>query len=318
MSYLITTNTDLNTDNFNLLQSFVSAKKIEMNKILVTGATGLLGTAVIETLLKKVPPDKISIITRKEEKRAAFAAGGLNAYSGNYDNIISLENAMEAVDTVLLISSGDQGDRMQEHKNVVDAAKKMGVKYIAYTSRALRNRSTLVNKLMAEHFKTEDYIAASGLGYTFFRNTLYMDAIPQFIGGEAALERGIFLPAGDGKVAFALRSEMGEAMANVLLNEVCENKIYNFTGNKACSFYDVAAVFTELSGKDVKYTDVDATAFKAMMKQRNIPEPVIQKITDFITDIKHNQEADIYSDLENQLSRKPAGLKEGLKILFAL
>ena len=88
--------------------------------------------------------------------------------------------------------------------------------------------ATLVNKLMVEHFETEDYIIASGLQYTFFRNILYMDAIPQFIGGKVALERGIFLPAGDGKVAFALRSEMGEAMANVLLSEDCSNKIYNF------------------------------------------------------------------------------------------
>jgi NAD(P)H dehydrogenase (quinone) len=292
--------------------------KPQMKKILVTGATGQLGTAVIDTLLKQISSNQISVITRKEEKRAAFQAKGFNAYLGSYDNIIALENAMEGVDTVLLISSGDQGDRMQEHKNVVDAAKKMGVTCIAYTSRCLRDRSSLVNKLMVEHFETEDYILASGLNYTFFRNVLYMDAILQFIGGKMALERGIFLPAEDGKVAFALRHEMGEAMAKVLLSEDGKNKVYNFTGDKIYSFYDVAAALTELSGKAVKYTAVDAAAFIEMMKQRNIPEPAIQKIVDFITDIKHNQEADIYSDLENILGRKPMPLQEGLKLLFEL
>jgi NAD(P)H dehydrogenase (quinone) len=289
-----------------------------MNKILVTGATGQLGSTVIQTLLKRISSSQISIITRKEERRAEFQSKGFNAYLDNYDNIVALENAMEDVDTVLLISSGDEGDRMQEHKNVVDTAKKKGVKSIAYTSRCLKDRSTLVNKLMTEHFETEDYIRASRLKYTFFRNILYMDAIPQFIGGNIALERGIFLPAGEGKVSFALRSEMGEAMANVLLNEIFENKIYNFTGDKTYSFNDVAKALTELLGKEVKYTDVAASVFSSMMKQRNLPETVIEKIVRFITDIKQNQESTIANDLEIKLGRKPTSLKEGLRVLFRL
>jgi NAD(P)H dehydrogenase (quinone) len=287
-------------------------------QILITGATGHLGSAVIEQLSKTKASNQIAIITRKEEKRIEFETKGFTAFLGSYDNVVSLEKAMNGVDTVLLISSGDQGDRMQEHKNVIDTAKKMGVKHIAYTSRCLRDRTTLANKLMIEHFETEDYIIASGMQYTFFRNILYMDAIPQFIGGNIALERGIFLPAGNGKVAFALRSEMGEAMANVLLKKELGNKIYNFTGDNVYSFNDIATTLTELTGKEVKYADVDATAFAGMMKQRNLPDAVIQKIVDFITDIKHNQEADIYKDLENLLGRKPTGLKEGLKMLFAL
>jgi NAD(P)H dehydrogenase (quinone) len=287
-------------------------------KILVTGATGHLGGAVIQTLLKKIPSNQISIITRKEEKRAEFESKGFTAFIGDYGNKSSLEKAMLEVDIVLLISSGDQGDRMQEHRNVIDAAMNVGVSDIAYTSRCLKDKSTLVNKLMVEHFETEDYIIESGLRYTFFRNILYMDVIPQFIGGSVALERGIFLPAGEGKVSFALRNEMGEAMANVLLNEKCENKIYNFTGDKTYSFYDIATALTELSAKEVKYTAVDESTFTGMMKQRNLPEPVIQKIVGFITDIKHNQEADIYSDLEDILGRKPTALKDGLKQLFEL
>ncbi len=289
-----------------------------MNKILVTGATGHLGSSVVKTLLKKISSNQISVLTRNEEKRAEFQAKGFNGFLGSYDHVTSLENAMDGVDTVLLISSGDQGDRMQEHKNVIDTAKKKGIKNIAYTSRCLKDRSTLANKLMVEHFQTEDYIIASGLQYTFFRNILYMDAIPQFIGGNIALEKGIFLPAGDGKVSFALRSEMGEAMANVLLKAESENKIYNFTGNKAYSFYDIATELSELSGKEVKYTHVNADVFAGMMKQRNLLEPVIQKIVDFITDIKHNQEAQIFNDLEIELGRKPTSLKEGLKQLFQL
>ncbi len=286
--------------------------------MLVTGSTGHLGTAVIETALKHIPANQISALVREESKGAAMRSKGVHLVVGNYDDIHSLEAAMKGIEKVLLISSTDEGNRMQQHRNVVDAAKKMGVECIAYTSRSLRDRDTLANQLMTEHFATEDYIKQSGLKYTIFRNILYMDAIPQFIGGNAALEKGIFQPAGDGKVAFALRSEMGEAMANVLLNEKCEHITYNFTGDKAYSFYDVATALTELSGKEVKYNDVETTAFEGMMKQRNVPEPMIKKIVHFITDIKHNQESVLYNDLEIALGRKPTALKDGLQKMFGL
>ncbi len=284
-------------------------------KILVTGASGILGSAVIDTLLKQMPAQQIATLTRKEEKRLEFQSKGLEAYLGDYDDIHALEKAMNGVDMVLLISAGDQGDRMQQHKNMVDAAKKVGVKSIAYTSRSLRDRTTLSNALMLEHFATEDYIKESGLTYIFFRNALYMDVLPLFV-GKQVFETGIFQPAGDGKVAFALRKEMGEAMANVLLNENGDNQVYRFTGSEAYSFYDVAAVLTELSGKEVTYKPVESEAFQTMMLGKGLPQLMVKKIVDFNTDIKHNQEAIVTNDLENKLGRKPASLKEGLKFLF--
>ncbi len=160
---------------------------------------------------------------------------------------------------------------MQEHRNVIDAAVNVGVSNIAYTSRSLKNQSTLANELMIEHFETEDYIKESGLNYTIFRNALYMDVIPLFV-GKQVFETGIFQPAGDGKVAFALRREMGEGIANVLFNEDFINKTYQFTGNESYSFYDVATALTDLSGKEVNYTPVDIPAFETMV---SIYSPVL-------------------------------------------
>jgi NAD(P)H dehydrogenase (quinone) len=286
-------------------------------RILVTGASGQLGSAVIETLLKKMPARQITALTRDEAKIAGAKAKGVQVALGNYDDVGSLQTAMRGIDTVLLVSASDQGDRMQQHKNVVDAAKSAGVPGIAYTSRALRHRDALANPLMLEHFQTEDYIRASGLAYTIFRNALYMDVLPLFV-GKQVFETGIFQPAGDGKVAFALRTELGEAIANVLSAETCENKIYTFTGSAAYSFYDVAAVLSRLSGKEVKYTAVDVPAFEKRMKERGLPEMMVRKIVDFNTDIKNGQEAGITADLENTLGRRPATLADGLGVLFKL
>ncbi|RYE14266.1 MAG: SDR family oxidoreductase, partial [Sphingobacteriaceae bacterium] len=256
------------------------------------------------------------VLVRKQETVTEMQLKGLKAFLGSYDDVGSLETAMAGIDKVLLISSTDEGDRVRQHKNVIDAAKKTGVTCIAYTSRSLQNKETLVNNLMLEHFETEEYIRQSGLQYTIFRNALYMDVLPLFV-GKQVFERGIFQPAGDGKVAFALRKEMGEAMANVLLEESCENKTYSFTGSQAYSFSDVARSLSELSGKEVGYTPVAIPVFKEKMKTAGLPEPVIQKIIDFNTDIKNDQEAGITSDLENKLGRKPTGLAEGLMLLFS-
>ncbi len=286
-----------------------------MNKILVTGATGQMGGTVIKTLLKKIAPQRINVISRKEEKLAELKSQGLNTFVGSYDDVASLEKAIDGIDTVLLISSGDQGDRMQEHRNVVDTAKKCGVQNIAYTSRALRDRTTLQNKLMEDHFNTEDYIKESGLNYTIFENGLYMEFL-QFFVNKDQMEKGIFLPTGDGKVAFTLRADQAEAMANVLMNESFENKTYQFTNNETWSFFDVANILSSLSGKKIIYTPIELSVFEETMKQRGLPDAAINKMGGFLMDIKDNQEAVVTNDLENKLGRKPTTLQEGLKVIF--
>jgi NAD(P)H dehydrogenase (quinone) len=286
--------------------------------ILITGATGQLGTAVINHLLEKTSANQIAAFVRDENKASALKEKGVDIRVGSYDDPVSLDNAMQGIEKVLLIAGTDEENRLRQHQNVVDAAKKVGVQYIAYTSRNLKDPSTLVNKLMVGHFQTEDCIKASGLNYVLFRNVLYMDTIPQFVGGERVFDTGINLPTGDGRVAFALRSEMGEAIAKVLLESDRSNRIYQLTGSESYSFDDVAATLADLSGKEVNYTPAEKSVFEAQMKDRGTPEIMVQRVVGFLTDIKNGQEAEISPDLKNLLGRKPASLKAGLKVLFNL
>lgn len=285
--------------------------------ILVTGASGQLGTVVVQNLLKKTSANQIAALVRDESKAVLLKESGVNLRIGNYDDRASMDRAMQGVEKVLLIAGTDEDKRVQQHQNVTDAAKKAGVQYIAYTSRNLKDRSSLVNRLMEGHFQTEDYIKESGLNYIIFRNVLYMDAIPGFV-GEKVFDTGIHLPAGDGKLPFALRSDMAEGIASVLLEDNYTPRTYKFTGSEAYSFADVAAVLSRLSGKDVRYTPADKSVFELQLKERGVPEIIVQRIAGFLTDIKNGQEAEITSDLENALGRKPASLEEGLKVLFNL
>ncbi|WP_334926221.1 hypothetical protein [Nostoc sp.] len=170
---------------------------------------------------------------------------------------------------------------------------------------------------MVGHFQTEDYIKASGLNYILFRNVLYMDTIPLFV-GERVFHTGIYLPTGHGRVPFALKSEMGEAIAHALLESGCGNRIYKLTVSESYSFDDVAANLSDLSGKEVDYTPAEKSVFEAQMKECGVSETMIQRVVGFLTDIKNGQEEEVSPDMENLLGRKPASLKEGLKVLFNL
>jgi NAD(P)H dehydrogenase (quinone) len=286
--------------------------------ILVTGATGQLGTAVVQNLLKKTPGNQIAALVRDKSKAADFKEQGVNIRVGNYDDPASLETSMQGIEKVLLIAGTDEANRVRQHQDVINAAKKAGVNGIAYTSRTLKDTGTMTNKLMIGHFQTEDLLKDSGLAYAIFRNVLYMDAIPQFVGPNV-LETGIIaLPTGQGRVAFALRSEMGEALANWLLEGQCDNQIHKFTADRSWSFADIATTLSTLSGKEINYNAIGDSVFVDQLKARGTPEMMFDRILGFLTDIKNGQEDEVSPDLERWLGRKPASLEVGLKALFKL
>ena len=272
---------------------------------------------MLHTLLRKMPATQLAALARDAQKAEALRARGVSIRLGSYGDPAALDQAMQGVDRVLLISGGGEADALQQHYNVVDAARRAGVRCLAYTSRDLNDPGTLANPLMVRHFQTEDYIRASGLPYLIFRNALYLDVLPIYTGPQV-LDTGIVLPAGQGRVAYALRSEMGEAIANVLLAGECDNRIYHFTGRTAHSFADVAAALTELAGRPVPYAPLERAAYEARMKERGLSAFLISLIANFMTDIKHGQEADPSPELALALGREPTALREGLKQLYKL
>lgn len=287
--------------------------------ILITGATGKLGGQVIQTLLRNnLPANQIAALVRDENKAGPLKEMGVTIRIGEYDDKPSLEQAMKGIDKVLLVSGLDMNKVVQQHQNVVDAAKKAGVNCLAYTSNCLRDPNTVVNTIMLTHFQTEDYIKASGLNYIIFRNVLYMDSMVVFMLGNRVPEMGIALPAGEGRVSYALRSDQAEAIGNVLAKEDCGNRIYNFTNSQTYSFYDVADALSELSGKRIAYTPVDMQTYKVRASQQGIPQHAVDAMESFMTDIQNGQGSTLSTDLEQALGRQPADLKTGLTILLNL
>jgi NAD(P)H dehydrogenase (quinone) len=285
--------------------------------ILVLGATGHLGSAVVSQLLKNTSVNNIVAFARNESKTAELKEKSVEVRLGTYDDVSSLDRAMLGIEKVLLISSNGP-NRLQQHKNVVEAASRAGVKHIAYTSIALKDMAiAALRPYMEDLILTEDFIKNSGLSYTILRNSLYTGGTPLF-GGENVFKTGIYLPAGNGKVAFALRREMGEAAANILLQNGHENKTYKITGSTLTSYEDVAGELSILTGRAVKYTNADPVTFPEMLKKYGLPPFVALLVESFSNDIRNHQFEIQTSDLEKLLGRKPAPLIAGLKEVYNL
>ena len=281
--------------------------------ILVTGASGHLGKLIIENLLKKVPPAEVVGLVRDESKAADLKTKGVDLRIGDYRDPASMVAAFHGIEKLLLISSSDVTDRLEQHKNAIDVAKKAGVKHIYYTGVKMKdiNESPL-RPLLEDHFRTEDYIRENGFTYTFLQNTLYYETIPMYV-GERVLETGIYFPAGEGKVAFATRADLAEAAAAVLTGIGHENKTYGLAGAESVSFTDIAHELSELSGKEVPYNSPVSDEFEASLKQFGLPEGVVQMSVLFAAGIKNNDFDLPDNTLEQILQRRPTGLKAFLK-----
>lgn len=285
--------------------------------ILIGGSTGHLGKEVVAQLLQRGAQGRFAVLARDPGKARFHADRGIEVRQGDYDQPDSLPAVFDGVDTFLLISTMSH-ERAAQQLAVVDAAAQAGVGHIVYTGLAIRDIATSgVRDLMASHFQTEDRIRESGMAWTFLRNTMYAEAIPQIAGSDAP-ERGISLPGGTGRVPYALRAEMGEATANLLLQDGHAGQTYDLTGPDSWSYADIAEALSRLTGRSLGYRDIAPDELADGMRAAGISEFPIWLTIGTLQDIRNGQ-YDIRSrDLERLLGRAPASLDELLRQVFAL
>ena len=140
-------------------------------KVLVTGATGQLGSRIVQQLLRRLPAASIVASGRKADKAQALVASGVEFRNLDYDAPASVDAAMAGVTRVVLVSGTDVGRRVPQHKAVIDAAARAGVKLLGYTSILRATESPLL--LAQDHRGTEEALAASKVPFILLRHGWY-------------------------------------------------------------------------------------------------------------------------------------------------
>ncbi|WP_420064409.1 SDR family oxidoreductase [Pectobacterium colocasium] len=245
--------------------------------IAITGASGQLGRLVIAQLLEKVPANDIVALVRDVNKVADLSAKGVQVRAADYNQPEALSSALQGVDKVLLISSSEVGQRAAQHRNVIEAAVKAGVKLVAYTSLLHADRSPLA--LATEHRETEAFLKASGLPHVLLRNGWYTENYAASI--PAALEHGVFIgSAGEGKITSATREDFAAAAVAVLTQEGQAGKVYELAGDEPYTLAELAAEVSKQSGKNIGYQNLSEAEFAAALVSVGLPEGFAQIIAD--------------------------------------
>ena len=222
--------------------------------VVITGAGGRLGRLATEFALERLPASDVILVTRRPDELAHLAARGAQVRYGSFDEPDSLPAALTGAERMLLISTMGIGRRLEQHRNAVAAAVAAGVRHVAYTS---GQTPTSANPalVVGEHGATEDALRESGLAWTMLRMGLYAEfRVPP---GVEAVATGRYLHnAGEGRTAYVSRVDCAGVAAAVLAKGGHENTVYDVTGPELLSQADVAALFSDVTGRAVEAVEV--------------------------------------------------------------
>ncbi|PCE23774.1 NAD(P)-dependent oxidoreductase [Paraburkholderia acidicola] len=279
--------------------------------IVITGANGNLGQLVVKNLLQVIPANQIVAAVRNPEKSDNLRALGVDVREADYDRPETLVEAFKGAEKLLLISAVVPGERLRQHKTVIDAAKQAGVKLIAYTSMLRADTSSL--NLAGEHQATEAYLKSTGVDYVLLRNGWYLENSTAVI--AAALAQGTIIgSAGQGRFASATRADYAGAAVTVLTQPGHANKTYELAGNHAFSMAEFAEELSKQAGRPIVYKDLPPAEYEATLLGLGLPRMIVDVIVD--ADIKSsNGELDSSSrDLSQLLGRSTTPFSEAIKV----
>lgn len=277
----------------------------------VTGATGQLGGLVVEKLKEKGLSSSIVALVRNTEKAAELA---IEAREFDYNNSAKLVDALKGIEKLILISGNELGKRAEQHANVIEAAKKAGVKWVVYTSLLHADTSSL--SLAPEHHATEKALQASGLTYTILRNGWYTENYTGSVAG--AVVAGAFIgSAGEGKISSAARADFADAAVAVVTSAGHENKVYELAGDESYTLAELAAEISKQTEKAIPYNNLPETEYAKILKSFGLPEMFADAIASWDTGASKGDLFDESHQLSKLIGRPTTPLPETVKAALA-
>ncbi len=240
--------------------------------IIVTGATGQLGSRIVECLLTRVPAHTVGVSVRDVAKAASLTERGVRVRSGDFTAPATLEHAFEGADQVLVISAAIRGgSAVEANIAAIDAARAAGARRILYTSHQAASNSSLFPPQIT-HAATEEYLQQTGVPFTALRNGFYATTLGHHIG--PALETGRLVVPRDGPVSWTAHADLAEAAATSLVaDDVVDGVTAPLTAPEMLTFEDVAGILSDITGRTIERVVAADDDWKAAAMARGMPAP---------------------------------------------
>ena len=271
----------------------------------ITGSTGRLGGRVARKLADAGRPQRLLV---RDPSRAPQLAGATTVQS-SYADRKALTAALDGLRTVLMVSASESPDRMSQHRAFIDAAAAAGLQQVVYIS-FYGAAPDCTFTLGRDHFATEEYLRASGMGFTFLRDNLYADFFPAMVGEDGVI-RG---PAAQGRVAAVAQDDIADAAVAVLLDpEAHAGATYSLTGPEALTLDEVAAVLTGAQGRPVAYQPETVPEAYASRAVYAAPDWQVDAWVSTYTAIAAGELAGVTGDIETLTGRPAISLADLLR-----
>ena len=278
-----------------------------MPKIAVTGVTGNLG-GMVSRLCKKNGIE-VRNLARNVEK--AEKLGFSNVFKSSYDKSEDTVKSLEGIEVLFMVSGSENPNRVQQHKDFIDAAKIAEVSHIIYLSFYNASKNSIFT-LGRDHYATEEYIKENGFKYTFLRDNFYADFFVDLCREYGEIKG----PAGNGKVSAVVRSDVSEVVAKILENPgKCENQTLNMTGPEELSMDEIVKTVSKYFGKEIKYIEETVEEAYESRKIWKAEQWEYDSWVSTYTAIAENEQSGISNDIEKVLGRKATSLVEYLEKL---
>ncbi len=273
--------------------------------IVVTGATGQLGAAIVERLLDRLPAHQLGVSVRDPAKAKGLAERGVRVRRGDFSEPSTLAAAFEGASQVLIVSGPADP---APHRQAIDAAKAAGAGRILYTSHMGADPNSLFTATRA-HAQTELDLRACGVPFTSLRDGFHASSAMWML-SQGLLTGEVRLPA-DGPVSWTAHADLADAAVIALTEPGRLNGITPpLTGPEALDFEAVAQIASDLTGRHITRTVISDEQYVADLVAAGTPEQFTDLALSIFTASRRGEFAAVDPTLGQVLGHRPTSVRD--------
>lgn len=270
--------------------------------ILITGGSGNVGQEVLKQIARTGKPVRAAF---QSASKAAGAPAGVEAVLMDYNRPETVRAAMEGVDHVFLVGPVVPNLTGME-RAVMDEIKPAGVRHVVKLS-AMGPRTVTFPR---QHQESEDYIRASGVGYTFLRPNGFMQNLLIYNAATIQNQGAFYGCQGDGKVSQVDLRDIGAVAVKALTAEGHLGKIYTLTGPEALTNARMAEILSATVGREIKYVDLAPEQFNQALLGAGMSEWNATALLELNELYRTDGASEVSGDIERVLARKPTSFEQ--------